>query len=194
MANGLASFAAKDGKLLWRYGTTQNRFGGNTANIPTPIVQGDYIFAAAGYGRGGGLVKLSATQDGVAAEEVYFVRDLTNRHGGVVLVGDFIFGDRDHSGLPWCANWKTGEIKWKKSMRTAGTGSAAITFADGRLYVQYQNGLVALVDASPEAYREISTFRIPEAKEPCWSHPVVVGGQLFIRNQDALYCYDITRK
>ena len=194
MANGLASFAATDGKLLWRYGTESDRFGGNTANVPTPIVQDNFVFAAAGYGRGGGLVKLSSMQQGISAEEVYFVRDLTNRHGGVVLVGDFVYGDRDHAGLPWCANWKTGEIQWKKSKRTEGQGSASITYADGRLYMLYQNGVVALVEASPAAYREISTFRLPEPKEPCWSHPVVVGKQLLIRNQDTLICYDIQRQ
>ncbi|MBP3958048.1 PQQ-binding-like beta-propeller repeat protein [Gemmata sp. G18] len=33
MANGLVSFDAKTGKMLWRYGTKNDRFGGNTANI-----------------------------------------------------------------------------------------------------------------------------------------------------------------
>jgi outer membrane protein assembly factor BamB len=194
MANGLASFAADDGRLLWRYGGERDRFGGNTANIPTPIVRENFIFAAAGYGRGGGLVELSASGQGVTAKEVYFDRNLSNRHGGVVLVGDYLFGDRDQSGLPWCAEWSTGKVQWRKAKRTQGTGSAAITYADGRLYMQYENGVVALVEATPEAYREISIYRIPEPQEPCWTHPVVVGGRLYIRNQDVLWCHDVTKK
>ncbi len=194
MANGLVGFAAADGKLLWRYGDKNDRFGGNTANIPTPIVQGDNIFATAGYGRGGGLIKLVGTAGGINVEEVYFDHELRNRHGGVVLVGDYIYGDRDDNGFPWCAEWKTGKIRWKKDKRTEGQGSAAVTYADGHLYFQYDNGLVALVAASPDAYKEISTFKIPEARPPCWSHPVVVGGKLYIRNQDTLWCYDVTQK
>jgi len=194
MANGLVGFAAADGKLLWRYGDKNDRFAGNTANIPTPIVHGDYIFATAGYGRGGGLIKLVGTAEGIKVEEVYFKHDLRNRHGGVVLVGDYIYGDLDHNGVPWCAEWKTGTIRWKKDKRTDAQGSAAVTYADGRLYFQYQNGIVSLVDAAPEAYREISTFKIPEPKRECWSHPVVVGGKLYLRSQDNLWCYDITQK
>lgn len=193
MANGLVGFAAADGKFLWRYGDQRDRFGENTANIPTPVVQGDYIFAAAGYGRGGGLIKLVASDGGIVIEELYFERSLGNRHGGVVLVGDYIFGDTDHSGVPWCAEWKTGKILWKRENRTNGRGSAAVTYADGRLYFLYADGVVALVDASPEAYREISIHRIPEPKPNCWAHPVVVGGKLYLRNQDALWCHDITQ-
>lgn len=194
LANSLAGFAAADGKLLWRYGEGSDRFGGNTANIPTPIVQRNYVFASAGYGRGGVLLKLSAAEGGVKAEEVYFEPGLQNRHGGVVLVGDYIYGDQDDGGRPWCAEWKTGKLAWKKESRTDGGGSAAVTYADGRLYVQYQNGIVALVEASPAGYKEVSVYHIPDAHEPCWSHPVVAGGKLYIRNQDTLLCLNVSKK
>ena len=45
-----------DGKFLWKY----EKLGPNTANIPTPIVLGDHVFASAGYGKGGALLKLKA--------------------------------------------------------------------------------------------------------------------------------------
>ena len=77
---------------------------------------------------------------------------------------------------------------------TEGGGSAAVTYADGHLYFQYDNGTVALVKASPEAYQEVGAFKIPNARPPCWSHPVVSGGKLYIRNQDALWCYDVTKR
>src|SRR5579863_7788961 len=125
MANGLVGFAAADGKLLWRYGDGGDRFGHNTANIPTPIVHGDYIFATAGYGRGGALIKLIGAAEGIKVEEVYFNNLVKNRHGGVVLVGDYIYGDLDDSGNPWCAEWKTGKVLWKKNKPSEGRGSAA---------------------------------------------------------------------
>jgi outer membrane protein assembly factor BamB len=110
------------------------------------------------------------------------------------MVGDYIYGDLDDSGNPWCAEWKTGKIRWKKDKRGNGGGSAAMTYADGHLYLLYQNGFVALLDASPEAYHEISTFKLPEPKRECWSHPVVLDGKLYVRSQDNLWCYDIAQK
>ena len=194
MAGGLVSFAAADGKMLWRYGEKGDRFGGNVANIPTPIVNGDYIFVTAGYGRGAALIKLAGTAEGIAIEEIYFTNALKNKHGGVVMVGNYIYGDHDDGGNPWCAEWKTGNVVWKKNKPSEGRGSASVTYADGRLYFQYQNGVVALLDAAPEAYNEISSFKIPEPKRECWSHPVVVGGKLYVRSQDNLWCYDVTQK
>jgi outer membrane protein assembly factor BamB len=194
MANGLVGFAAADGKLLWRYGESRTHFGGNTANIPTPIVRDDFVFASAGYGRGGGLIQLIAKDGKFSVEEIYFERSLSNRHGGVVLVGDYLYGDSDHSGLPWCAEFKTGKVLWKKAKRDAWSKSAAVTCADGGLYLQYESGYVVLVEATPDEYREVSVYPIPNAQTPCWSHPVVVGGKLYVRNQDVLLCHDITRK
>ncbi len=194
MAGGLVSFAAADGKFLWRYGEKQDRLGGNVANIPTPIAHGDYIFAAAGYGRGAGLIRLTGSAQGINVEEMYFTNNLKNKHGGVVLVGDYVYGDFDDSGNPWCADWKTGKVLWKKNKRSEGGGSAAVTYADGRLYVLYQNGIVALLDAAPDAYQEISAFRLPEPKRECWSHPVVLDGKLYVRSQDNLWCYDVAQK
>ena len=183
---------AKDGKILWRYG--KNRIGGNTANIPNPIVLGDQIFISAGYGRGGGLVKIANDGSEFKAEEVYFDKQLNNRHGGVVIVGDYAYGDTDNSGKIWCAEWKTGKVKWKKDARTQGNGSAAIVYADGNLYIRYDNGYVALVPATPDGYKETSVFKIPNSSNQSWSHPVVVGGKLYLREKDVVWCYDVTAK
>jgi outer membrane protein assembly factor BamB len=191
---GTIGVATADGRFLWRY----DKLGNNTANCPTPIVFDDYVFTAAGYGKGGALLKLVKDGDGVRAEEVYLNRELTNRHGGVVKLGDHIYGDRDQSGQPWCAEVKTGTILWQRQARAGGKGgrggrnSAAVTYADGRLYIRYENGTLTLVEATPKAFREISSFEIPgKSGQPSWPHPVVAGGRLYIRDQDSLLCFDI---
>jgi len=201
MANGLVSFAAKDGKMLWRYGTKDDRFGHNTANIPTPIVKGEYVFSAAGYGRGAALLKVTKSGNEFAVEEVYWKKEMTNKHGGVVLVGDKLFGDRDDSGNPWCADFKTGNVLWSrrggkgpKGGAGEGGGSASLTYADGKLYIRYSNGWVALADATADKYTEISSFKVPNGRNNTWAHPVVVGGKLYIRELDVLYCHDVSAK
>jgi outer membrane protein assembly factor BamB len=201
MHNGLVSFGAKDGKLLWRYGTDEDRFGRNTANIPTPIIKGDYVFAAAGYGRGAALVKVTKDAGDFSVEEVYWQSELTNKHGGVVLVGDKLYGDRDDSSNFWCADFMTGKVQWArrggkgpKGNPGDGGGSASVTYADGKLYVRYSDAWVALVDATADKYTQISAFKVPNGRHDTWAHPVVIDGKLYVRELDTLWVYDVKAK
>jgi outer membrane protein assembly factor BamB len=194
MANGLVSFDAKTGKMLWRYGKGGDRFGGNTANIPTPIVKDDYVFASAGYRQGGGaLLKVTKSGAEFAVEEVYWNPELKNKHGGVLLAGDKLYGDRDDSGNPWCADFLTGRVLWSRK-GGEGRGSASMTYADGKLYIRYSDGWVALADATADKYTLLSEFKVPNGKNNTWAHPVVSGGKLYIRELDTLYCHDIAAK
>ena len=187
-AGGTFGVAAANGKFLWRY----DKLGSNTANIPTPIPFGDYVFTAAGYGKGGALLKLSRSSRGVSAEEVYFSRELKNKHGGIVKVGNYVYGDFDDRGSPWCADVSTGQVKWRKERGGQGSGSACVTYADGRLYFRYLDGIMGLVDASPEGgFRQVSSFKIPDGMKKSWAHPVSSGGLLYLRGLDKILCYDI---
>ncbi len=192
-AGGVVAFDSKDGKFLWKYGD-DGKLAPNTANIPTCIVKGDRVFCSAGYGKGGALLQMVPSPGGVKVEEVWFERKLNNKHGGWVLVGDYLYGGRDDSPLVQCADWKTGDVVWEKKERSAGSGSAAIAYADGRLYVRYENGVMALVEASPKGFNEISAFKIPNSGGSSWSHPVVWDGKLFLKEQGNLYCYDIKQR
>ena len=75
--------------------------------------------------------------------------------------------------------------------RNAGQNSAAITYADSRIYFRCQDGRKILVEATAETYREHGTFMIPEVKAESWSHPVISDGKLYLREQDNLFAYDI---
>jgi len=66
-----------------------------------------------------------------------------------------------------------------------------VVYADGNLYYRYQNGVVMLIQATPDGYHERGSFTIPGVEHPSWSHPVVAGGKLYLREQDTLYVYDV---
>jgi outer membrane protein assembly factor BamB len=85
----------------------------------------------------------------------------------------------------------TGKVVWGGDTRNAGTGSAAVVYADGNLYFRYQNGVVVLIEATPAGYSEKGSFSIPGVANPSWPHPVVVGGRLYLREQDNLFVYDV---
>jgi len=187
---GLIGVSADDGKFLWSY----TRVANPVANITTPIVRGDYVFASTAYDAGSALVKLTPTASGVSAQEVYFIpaRTFQNHHGGMVLVGDCIYaGHGQKNGLPICLDWKTGHVLWGCDRRGAGQGSAAVTYADGRLYFRYEDGTMALIGAAPNEYKLYGTFKIPDVTEQSWPPPVIAAGKLYLREQDALFCYNL---
>ena len=138
MGRGVVGVAANDGKFLWGY----NRVANGTANIPTPMVHGDYVFCSSGYQTGAALSKLEPAGGGVKAEEVYFLdgKELQNHHGGMIMLGDYVYCGHGHNaGAPTCLEWKTGKIMWRQN-RGPGSGSAAVAYADGNLYFRYENG------------------------------------------------------
>jgi outer membrane protein assembly factor BamB len=191
VGRGVVGVRASDGKFLWGHNAIANQ----TANIPTPVTSGDYVFSANGYNAGSVLLKLSKTAGGVGAEPVYELNGsrFQNHHGGVMLLDEYIFGGHgSNNGLPTCLEFATGKIKWKR--RGPGVGSASIVYADGCIYFRYQDGRVALVAATPKSFQLRGSFQLPGAGGDSWSHPVVANGRLLLREKDRLFAYDVRSK
>jgi outer membrane protein assembly factor BamB len=186
LAKGLVGVDAKTGQLLWRYAKTAE---GSAANIPTPIVRGSAIYSAAGR-TGGGLVKLDVADGKVQTEPVYFTAKLPTSIGGAVEVDGFLYGT-NRQGL-MCADFETGESKWQDRC----VGPASVCYVDGLLYVHGENGDVALVEPSPQEYRERGRFTPPNQPErgnsQAWAYPVVANGRLYIRDLGSLWSFDIS--
>ena len=188
IGRGVVGVRASDGEFLWGYNAIANQ----TANIPTPIVYGDLVFAANGYNAGSVLLRITRQDSGVSAEPVYTLNGgrFQNHHGGVTLVDGYIYGGHgSNNGLPTCLQLETGKLRWKR--RGPGVGSAAIVYADGRLYFRYQNGVIALIKATTKGYDLQGTFQLPGAGGDSWSHPVVANGRLLLREKDRLFAYDV---
>ncbi len=192
VGRGLMSLNAADGKFLWGY----NAIANTNANIPTPLVFDDFVFSANGYTAGAVLLRISpnpdSTESAVKAEVEYALKgnQFQNHHGGFVRIGDFIYGGHgNNNGLPTCLEVSTGKIRWKR--RGPGVGSAAVIAADGRLYFRYQDGLVAMIAATPERYELCGQLQIAGAGGDSWSHPAISDGKLFLREQNTLLIYDV---
>ncbi len=190
IGGGLIGVRADDGQFLWGYG----RIANGTANIPTPLVTGDHVFTSTGYHTGAALLRLRPAGEGVAADEVYFLSPDTfqNHHGQMILKDGYIYAGHQHgNGFPICVELESGEVAWGGDIRGAGNGSAAVTYADGNLIFRYQNGTVALIEATPEEYRLKGTLQPEYQEDRSWAHPVVAGGRLYLREQDKLMCYRV---
>jgi outer membrane protein assembly factor BamB len=190
MQGTLVGVAAGDGKMLWKYDRAAAKTG---INCSTPVYHDGTVFASAAYGTGGGLVKLSKDGDGVKAEEVYFTKAMENHHGGMIVLDGALYAAHggNGGGNLACLDFKTGKKLWDE--RAVEKGSVA--FADGRLYYRTEGGAVLLIEPSAKEYIERGKFRQPErTRSPAWAHPVVANGKLYIRDQDALFCYDVKAK
>jgi outer membrane protein assembly factor BamB len=180
--------AAKDGELLWQ----ADFRGGRTAVIPTPIVHDNHVYIAAGYGAGCKMVHISQGQE---VEEVYDNKVMKNHHGGVIRVGDYLYGYSDAVG--WvCQEWATGEKVWAEKGEL---GKGAIGYADGKLYcLEEDSGTVVLIDASPDGWKERGRLTLSPQSEQrsergkVWTHPVISNGKLYLRDQELFYCFDVS--
>jgi len=184
----VAGVSANDGKLLWK-----SPFPGRVAVVPTPILHDGCVYVTAGYGVGCKLVKLGADNQ---VSDVYDNKEMKNHHGGVVLVGDYLYGYSDGPG--WmCQEFRTGKEVWSEKKAL---GKGAVSCADGMLYCLDENsGTVALADASPKAWKEHGRFKldqqskIRDSQGRFWTHPVISNGKLYLRDQDLVFCYDVKK-
>ena len=190
LSKGMVGVDAKTGQFLWR----NKEVAKGPAQYFTPVARGEYVYGGA-LGVGGVLVHLKSDQGGVAAEQVYFTRGLPNGVGGAVLVGEYLYGTEVEQRLV-AVEFTTGKVKWQAEK----FGWSSVAYADGLLYVHAVNGEVALVEASPEAFREKGRFTPPAQPkhgqsgpfpEMAFAYPVIANGRLYIRDLGTLWVYDI---
>ncbi len=184
---------ANNGELIWRepYVTPSDTGG------VTPVYKDGRLYVTSAvereFTRGGVLFELSA--DGTSVAEKWNDQTLDSGHGGVVLVGGYLYGST-FDGIPkgdWvCLKWDTGQVMYKAKWNG---NKGSVIYADGMLYCYDENtGDVALVKASPGAFEIVSSFRVTQGSGQHWAHPAISDGWLFIRHGEALMAFDIKAK
>ncbi|HAE12315.1 MAG TPA: polyvinylalcohol dehydrogenase, partial [Opitutae bacterium] len=181
----LVGINAKTGKLSWK-----SEWPGRVAVIPTPIYSDNHVFISSGYGVGCKLVRLGANEP----KDVYENKVMKNHHGGVIKLGNHLYGYSDGPG--WiCQDFKSGEMVWNEK-KALGKGS--IAYADNRFYCLGEgDGRVILIEASPKGWKAHGEFTItPQTKQrnpkgKVWTHPVISNGKLYLRDQELIFCFDV---
>jgi outer membrane protein assembly factor BamB len=182
--SALAGISPADGKVLW-----QTDFPGKVAVCSDPVLCGDVVMASCGYNVGSGFYRISKEGNAFTATQIHFDQSLISHHGGIVAVKDHFYLLADKRGLV-CVEAKTGNIAWEN--RSVGKGS--LTYADGKLILRSEidDGTMAMVEATPEGYKELGRFDQPERSgKSSWTYPVIVDGKMYIRDQGLLLCYDL---
>ena len=188
----LVGFSPADGRILWKAA-----FPGQTAVCSDPAICGDVVMASGSYEIGAYFYRIAKSQNNF--EAVVFkeaLQELQSHHGGIVAVGDHFYLMRGGRGGPRpglvCVEAKTGTIVWTDPS----VGKGSLVYVDGKLILRSESGdaTIAMVEATPEGYKELGRFNQPESDRSdmnSWTYPVVVDNKLYIRDQNVLFCYDL---
>jgi outer membrane protein assembly factor BamB len=197
MANNLIGVDPSDGKFLWNYNYAALKPeeslkvwpGAPKTNTITPLYDKGFLYITGGYDHPGAMFRIADDASSISLAWTDSVLDC--HHGGVVLVDGYIYGSnwKDNSRGNWCCiGWNTGKAMYENLWQTKGS----IISADGMLYLfDEKNGNVGLVYPDPGKFDLRSSFKVPDGKGPCWSHPAIGDGVLYIRRGDVLMAYRI---
>lgn len=192
---GAVGVDARDGRLLWRFERPEEY---TDVVCPTPIVKGDRVYTTVGEsGTWGNLIKLAGSGGKFTVEPVWSNGFLNNYHSGVVLVGEHLYGFNNGRGHWVCQEFATGQVAWPKGRTRQSVKAGGMVAAEGRLYVLDDAGTVAMLEASPKAYKVISQFKLPAQSKArkisgkVWTHPSLSDGKLYLRDQELVFCYQV---
>lgn len=184
--SGLVSVAPKDGKVLWRH-----KFPYNVSTAASPVVGGDIVFCAAGYGVGSTAVRISKDGTAFKATELWRKPNQHMNHWSTSVYHDGhlygLFGFKQWEKVPLkCIDLATGEEKWSKE----GYGQGGTILAGGNLLTLAENGDLVVVEASPKAYNETARFKVVTGK--CWNNAALANGRVYARSTKEGVCVDVS--
>ena len=182
----------------------------SSVNAMTPVVQDDLILISSAYYKTGSVV-LRVKPDGKGVDEVWRGLQLEIHWTRPVLTGGFLYafsGRNEPDARFRCVELATGALKWdryegwpngghaklsegEKPPDVFGRGSAIL--ADGKLIALGEAGLLGLFRPNPERLEELSRWQVPQLRYPCWAAPVLSSKRLYLRDEDHLVCYDLSK-
>ncbi|MCL4177514.1 MAG: PQQ-binding-like beta-propeller repeat protein [Verrucomicrobia bacterium] len=185
--SGLVAVEAATGKPLWRYA-----FPYRVSTAASPVVGGDIVYCSAGYGVGAAAVRISRSGENLVATELWRLRGdrpVVNHWSTPVyhdghLYGMFSFKNYG-DGPVKCVELATGKVRWEEK----GFGPGNMILAGDRLVALGDAGQLVLIEATPEAYRELARAEVLQGK--CWSTPVVSGGRIYARSTVEGVCLEV---
>lgn len=172
-----------------------------SVNAATPVVAGDRVFLSSSYYRLGSA--LLRVRSDFTFEEVWRGTVLEIHFTTPILKDGFLyaFSGRDEPDASFrCVEFETGKLRWERDeswQRTTrqpdkyGRGSAI--FADGKLIVLGEGGLLGLFQCDPNRPVELARWQVPQLQYPTWTAPVMANCRLYLRSEERLLCFDLAK-
>lgn len=187
MQSGLVALEASTGKPLWKF-----QFPFRTATGCSPVVSDDVVFCTAGYGVGGAACKVTRNGTSFEARELWRIKgdnQVASLWSTPVCKDGYLYGmisfKKFGRGPLKCIDLKTGDIKWEQP----GFGAGNVLLVGNDLVALSDDGQVVVVEAKPDAYKEIGRTKAVAGK--CWSYPALSNGRLYVRSTREGACLDL---
>ena len=169
------------GRQLWK-----SKYPGGYSVVPRPVYGEGLVFVSSGYDRPTTYaIKANGTGDVTKTHLAWKTSKSAHRNSSPLLVrtkedGLLFFMAADH-GVVSCLNAKTGELKWME--RVAGSCSASLLYADGKIYLIDELGKTFVFEAQAE-YRLVAEN---DLQERTLASPIIVPGALIIRTEERVW-------
>jgi len=169
-----------DGALLWEIAWAV--MGGLTISQPI-VIDPDRVLLSGGYGEGSVLIEVRPSGDGLEAHPVWRSSRLKAKFNSPVAFDGHVYGLDE--GTLVCLDLEDGARKWKGGR----FGYGQMLLAGTRLIIISESGELALVEATPDEYRELNRFDAIEGTT--WNVPALASGRLLVRNAAEVSCFDL---
>ena len=185
----VTSHRATDGAVLWEHpwaglGDTQE-----TAVQPIPLA-GDRLLLCKGYGYGISLLDITRGVDGkFLARPTWnppIISVLKSKFSNLVLHDGYLYGIDEV--LLECVELETGKVAWKKRRRPP-FGHGQILLIGDALLVLSETGELAMVQATPDGYHEMSSIQALDPDDVTWNNLAFSTPYLLVRNAREAACY-----
>ena len=180
--NLIRSYDLSNGDILWQC-------GGMTANtIPSPIYDGEYLYAMSGF-RGNALVVIrmdAAKGDITGTDAVVWNYDRDTPYvPSPLLYDNVLYFLKSNNNLLSAFNAKTGEALYSAE-RVEGLRNvyASPIGAGGRIYIADREGSIVVLQSGPGA-KVLATNKLDDGFS---ASPVAVADALYLRGERNLYC------
>lgn len=190
---------ASSGRLLWTY----PRIDGSQTAM-TPIHFDNRLLCFGGHHKyAAALLSLSQSNGRWNVTEEYYREQIPVNHfqDSAIRLGDHVYTSNRNG--PMCLAWQSGKVAWEEERDRARESRSrssrrstfmATTYADQRLYYRGSEDEILLVEPSPQEFRIVSSFTLPEPTRAIGATaPVIHDGSLLIRDDDRMFCFDIRK-
>ncbi|RME96229.1 MAG: alcohol dehydrogenase [Verrucomicrobia bacterium] len=183
----LAGIEPATGRVLWSHDLTMNTI----SVAASPVICGNRVYVSAGYSTGAAVVEVNPTGDGWTTTRLWGLkRSLVNHWSTPVEKDGFLYGHygfKKYTTAPLCCvEAATGEIRWRQD----GFGQSGLIRVGDRLLAMTATGEAVLIEANPDAYRELARFRAIQ-NGVVWNVPAISDGRLFVRSTREIAVYDV---
>ena len=175
-SGGVSSLDPETGREIWFAD-----YGEGYSVIPRPVYGHGMVFVSSGYDRPVAMaIRVDGEGDVTKSHVVWETDRRAPNTPSMLLVGDELYMISD-GGVTTCLDARTGDEHW--SERTGGGMSASPVYAEGRIYIQDEEGGATVIEAGTE-YEEVGKNRLDGGTLASYA---LEDGAIYIRSETHLY-------